>query len=143
VRGAGETASNGRRREGGARLTRLEVGERPDGRAPPVSDRRKKKREEAVLGRRGRVAGPLGPSARAREKEKAAGLGCLRAEGMLGRREKRKREGEREGKGFLFFLLKFLFKFIFQTFKLQSNKNPCIRIMMHKHLLFLNYFSDV
>jgi hypothetical protein len=37
------------------------------------------------------------------EKEKASGLGCLRAEGMLGRREKRKREGEGEGKGFSFF----------------------------------------
>jgi hypothetical protein len=36
------------------------------------------------------------------EKEKASGLGCLRAEGMLGRREKRKREGEGEGKGFPF-----------------------------------------
>jgi hypothetical protein len=77
------------------------------------------------------------------EKEKASGLGCLRAEGMLGRREKRKREGEGEGKGISFFKKKFFSNSFFQTFKLQSNKNPCIRIMMHKHLLFLNYFSDV
>jgi hypothetical protein len=61
----------------------------------------KEKGGEVVLGRRGRQAGPLGPSARAQEKEKAAGLGFLRAEGMLGRREKRKREGE--GKGISFF----------------------------------------
>jgi hypothetical protein len=51
------------------------------------------------------------------------------------------REERGEGEGFLF--LKILFKFVFQTFKLQPNRNPCIRIMMHKHLLFLNYFSDV
>jgi hypothetical protein len=98
-----------------------------------------------VLGRRGRQAGPLGPSARAREKEKAAGLGLVHGLKKNVGPAGKKREGEGEGgrKGFLFFLLKFLFKFIFQTFKLQSNKNPCIRIMMHKHLLFLNYFSDV
>jgi hypothetical protein len=37
----------------------------------------KRKGGEAVLGRRGRQAGPLGPSARAWEKEKAAGLGLV------------------------------------------------------------------
>jgi hypothetical protein len=52
------------------------------------------------------------------------------------------KEREERGKGFSF-SFKFLFKFIFQTFKLQTNRNPCIRIMMHKHLLFLNYFSNV
>jgi hypothetical protein len=60
------------------------------------------------------------------------------------KRAEMKKGGEREGEGeerVLFFLNSF--KFIFQTFKLQSNKNPCIQIMMHKHLLSLNYFSDV
>jgi hypothetical protein len=64
-----------------------------------------------------------------------------------------KREGEswaswsgpQEGKGReerekdLFF--KKLFSNHFQTFKLRSNKKPCIRIMMHKHLLFLILFN--
>jgi hypothetical protein len=36
--GRGEAAGNGRRREGGAQLTRLEVGDGPDSRVPPVSD---------------------------------------------------------------------------------------------------------
>jgi hypothetical protein len=91
--------------------------------------------------------GQLGPAcSRGEEKEEEGLLAWewLRAkreerEREMGRLEKRKREGEGEGKGFSFFLLNFLFKFVFQTFK----QNPCIRIMMHKHLLFLNYFSDV
>jgi hypothetical protein len=96
-----------------------------------------------VLGRRSSDAGPLGPAyARGEEKEKKerplAWDACGPKE-MLGQRERKERE--REEKRISFF--KFLFKFIFQTFKLQSNKNPCIRIMMHKHLLFLKYFSDV
>jgi hypothetical protein len=73
----------------------------------------------------------------AREKgRKACRPGILRA----GLEEK----GERGGEGRVLFCFFFKsFKFIFQTFKLQSNKNPCIQIMMHKHLLSLNYFSDV
>jgi hypothetical protein len=102
---------------------------------------RKRKGGGGRAGPAGCEVGPLGPSARARkEKEKASGLGCLRAEiGPAGEM----RERERGRKGFPFSFSKFRFKYIFQTFKLQTNKNPCIRIMMHKHLLFLNYFSDV
>jgi hypothetical protein len=71
VRGAGEAAGNGRRLEGGAADPRLEVGERPDGRAPPVGLRRKKKKGGAVLGRRKRRLGRCGRTARARgRKEK-------------------------------------------------------------------------
>jgi hypothetical protein len=75
----------------------------------------------------------------AREKRKK-GLPAWDLAGWA-RRKGREREREREGSCFVFF--KNSFKFIFQTFKLQSNKNPCIQIMMHKHLLSLNYFSDV
>jgi hypothetical protein len=54
------------------------------------------------------------------------------------------RKGERErGREEFVFFFQISFKFIFQTFKLKSNKNPCIQIMMHKHLFSLNYFSDV
>jgi hypothetical protein len=65
----------------------------------------------------------MGCGLREKEKEKVG-------RGEMGR----KREGER-GVRFCGFLFKF-FSF-FQTFKLHSNKKPCIRIMMHKHLLFL------
>jgi hypothetical protein len=53
------------------------------------------------------------------------------------------RERGREREGFVSFFFQISFKFIFQTFKLKSNKNPCIQIMMHKHLFSLDYFSDV
>jgi hypothetical protein len=117
------------------------VGEGPDGRAPPVSLRCKKKRERGRCWAGGVAElGQLGRRAREERKRKGLWPGCLRAEvGPAGEM----RERERGRKGIPFSFLKFLFKFIFQTFKLQSNKNPCIRIMMHKHLLFLNYFSDV
>jgi hypothetical protein len=90
------------------------------------------------------MLGPLGPAyARGGETGRRPGwfTGLKRKkEGKeMGRMEEKREE---RGKGFSF-SFKFLFKFIFQTFKLQSNRNPCIRIMMHKHLLFLNYFSDV
>jgi hypothetical protein len=62
----------------------------PDGRAPPVSDRRKRKRGRGGWAGRGRRTGPVGPQARASAGEKADGLGWLR-----GLREKR--EGERDG----------------------------------------------
>jgi hypothetical protein len=141
VRGAGEAAGNGRRREGGARLTRLEVGEGPDGRVPPVSDRRKNKREGGGAGPAGEGRlGQLGPSARARkEKEKASGLGCLRAE-FGPAREMRERERGRKGFPFSF---KISFQIHFSNIQTSIKQNPCIRIMMHKHLLFLNYYSDV
>jgi hypothetical protein len=61
---------------------------------------------------------------------------------MLGRREKRKREGEGEGKGFPF-SFKISFQIHFSNIQSSIKQNPCIQIMMHKHLLFLNYFSDV
>jgi hypothetical protein len=70
------------------------------------------------------------------KEEKASGLKWLRAKEV----EERERERERR---VLSFFSQISFKFNFQTFKLQSNKNPCIQIMMHKHLLSLNYFSDV
>jgi hypothetical protein len=80
-------------------------------------------------------AGPTGPVLHARERRKASRPGS-RGLGWKGR----EREGGSEE--FVFFF-QISFKFIFQTFKLKSNKNPCIQIMMHKHLCFLNYFSDV
>jgi hypothetical protein len=61
---------------------------------------------------------------REKEKEKCA------AERWAGREKGR---GER---GFGVFFLN-SFQIHFQTFKLYSNKKPCIRIMIHKHLLFL------
>jgi hypothetical protein len=65
----------------------------------------------------------------------------LRAEaGPAGRKEKEK-ERERE-KGFSF-SFKFSFQIHFSNIQTSIKQNPCIRIMMHKHLLFLNYFSDV
>jgi hypothetical protein len=73
----------------------------------------------------------------AKEKErKACRPGNLRA-GL----EERERERER-GKGFVFFLKKF-FQIHFSNIQTPIKQNPCIRIMMHKHLLSLNYFSDV
>jgi hypothetical protein len=67
-----------------------------------------------------------------------------RRKGPLARRGlKGKKGSEREKRGFSFF---FSFKFFFQIHfsNIQTSiKNPCIQIMMHKHLLFLNYFSDV
>jgi hypothetical protein len=120
VRGAGRRPVTAGGAREGARLTRLEVGDEPDGRAPPVSPWcKKEKGEGAVLCRRVAELGQLGRRARVK-KRKGLWPGCLRAEGLLGRREKRKREGE--GKRVFLFLLNFLFKFIFQTFKLQSNK---------------------
>jgi hypothetical protein len=111
--------------DGGAADPRLEVGERPDARAPPVSDRPQKKKGGGVLGRRGCEAGPAwADGARAGKKKKAAGLGWMRAERNAGPAGKEKRGRGREKDFSLFF--KFLFKFIFQTFKLQSNRNPCI-----------------
>jgi hypothetical protein len=61
-----------------------------------------------------------------REKEKEKGK-------WAGERWARREKG-REERGLGVFLLNFHF---FQTFKLHSNKKPCIRIMIHKHLLFL------
>jgi hypothetical protein len=42
-----------------AAIPRLEVRDGPDGRAPPASDRHKRKRGGAVLGQRWKRAGPL------------------------------------------------------------------------------------
>jgi hypothetical protein len=98
-----------------------------------------------VLGRRSSEAGPAWAGLRAREKTgRRPGI----VHGLKEKEKERrgKRDGsaggkEREERGEEFsFSFKFLFKFIFQTFKLQSNRNPCIRIMMHKHLLFSRLF---
>jgi hypothetical protein len=100
----------------------------------------KRKGRGAELGRRGKQAGPLGPSARTGKKRPLA-LGCLRAEAGPAREKEKERERERE-KGFPF-SFKFSFQIHFSNIQTSIKQNPCIRIMMHKHLLFLNYFSDV
>jgi hypothetical protein len=92
-----------------------------------------------VLGRRGEGLGRwAGLPARGKKERKGQP-----AWDFVGWARRKGREGER-GKGlFLSFFFQISFKFIFQTFTLKSNKNPCIQIMMHKHLFSLNYFSDV
>jgi hypothetical protein len=92
-----------------------------------------------VLGRRGSGLGQLGPAYSRGEgkKEKACWPGWLRAE-----IEERERERGR-GKGVLPFSFKFSFQIHFSNIRTSIKQNPCIRIMMHKHLLFLNYFSNV
>jgi hypothetical protein len=85
--------------------------------------------------------GQLGPAC-ARGRKKADGLkvrGLWRGGGdgnWAGWRKRERGEGERD-------FFQTLFKFVFQTFKLPSNKKPCIQIMMHMHLLFLIYLSDI
>jgi hypothetical protein len=81
--------------------------------------------------------------ARALARKKVGVLGKV-----CGLREKEKRKKSGPGKrwaarekwrgqrGFGDFFLN-SFQIHFQTFKLHSNNKPCIRIMMHKHLLFL------
>jgi hypothetical protein len=113
VRGAGEAAGNGRRLEGGAADPRLEVGERPDGRALPVGLWRKKKRGKALCWAGGeRRTGPLwADCARTGKKRKrplARGVRGLKE--MLGRRGEKRGRGRRKGFSLSF---KFLFKFIF------------------------------
>jgi hypothetical protein len=80
-----------------------------------------------------------------------AGEGGRRPGSLRGLKEKERRKGlaglrrKERGEGvkvFLFFK-KFFSNSFFKLSILQSNRNPCIRIMMHKHLLFLNYFSDI
>jgi hypothetical protein len=108
----------------------------------------KKKRGGAVLGRRVARLGQLGRCARGKEKKRKgpAGLGWLRA--------KKRRKGERDGpagekkergrgKRVFPFSFKFSFQIHFSNIQTSIKQNPCIRIMMHKHLLFLNHFSDV
>jgi hypothetical protein len=97
----------------------------------------KRKGEGAVLGRRVADWANLGRCARGEKKKKRpAGLGWLRAKS-----EGRERERVRV---FSFsFSFKFPFQIHFSNLQTSIKQNPCIRIMMHKHLLFLNYFSDV
>jgi hypothetical protein len=92
----------------------MEVGDERDGRAPPVSVRRKKeKREKGGAGPAGERIGPTWAVARAGEKERP-----LAWNGCGPKIEERERERERRRKGF-----PFSFKISFQiTFKLQSNK---------------------
>jgi hypothetical protein len=118
-------------------LTRLEVGDGPDSRVPPVSDWSKKKRERGGAGPAGWRIGPTWAVARAgRRKRKGlpAWAGC-------GPKVKGERDRERER--VLPFSFKFSFQIRFSNIQTSIKQNPCIRIMMHKHLLFLNYFSDV
>jgi hypothetical protein len=93
-----------------------------------------------VLGRRGEQAGPLWADCAREERKRPLAQGIRGLEEGVGRLERKEREREEV---FLFFFKQILFKFVFQTFKLQTIRNPCIRIMMHKHLLFLDYFGDV
>jgi hypothetical protein len=90
-----------------------------------------------VLGRRVAKLGQLGPL-RAQGKEKEKGLPAWILCGP-----KVKGERERGEEGFAFFLKKNFFQIHFSNIQTPIKQNPCIRIMMHKHLLFLNYFSDV
>jgi hypothetical protein len=67
--GAMDPAGNGRRLEGGAAISRLEVEGAPDRGAPPVSPWRKREREEAQCWADGESRlGQRGPPARARGK---------------------------------------------------------------------------
>jgi hypothetical protein len=79
--------------------------------------------------------GHLGRCTRERKKKASGLIAC-------GLKEKKGREREGEGKKVLFFF-KFSFQIHFSNIQTSIKQNPCIRIMMHKHLLFLNYFSDV
>jgi hypothetical protein len=100
VRGAGEAAGNGRHLEGGRLTRRSKVGERPDGRAPPVGLWRKKKRGGggSWAGGRGGL-GRCGLTARARRKGRwPNGLRAERDVGPAGRKER-----EREEKRIFFF----------------------------------------
>jgi hypothetical protein len=92
-----DPAVNGRRLEGGAAIPRLEVEGAPDRGAPPVSLRRKREREEAVLGLRGRQAGPArAVCTRTGKRPLARGVcGLKEGVGRLWREERRE--------GFLFF----------------------------------------
>jgi hypothetical protein len=70
----GEAVGNGRHLEGGRLTRRSKVGERPDGRAPPVGVWHEKEKGASELGRRGNGAGPAWAGQHAREDE-ADGLG--------------------------------------------------------------------
>jgi hypothetical protein len=88
-----------------------------------------------VLGRRGCGVGPLGPArSRGEEKEKACWPGMVAGQN----RRKGEREGEEKKRVFLFFSFKFSFQIHFSNIQTSIKQNLCIRIMMHKHLLFLN-----
>jgi hypothetical protein len=98
--GAMDPAGNGRRLEGGAAIPRLEVGDGPDGRAPPASDRpQKNERGGGTSWAGGRDGlGRCGLTACAQRKGRWPG--ALRAERGVGP------VGEkREGEGFLFSFL--------------------------------------
>jgi hypothetical protein len=124
---------------GGAAIPWLEVGGAPDRGvhlSAPGIKRKGRRRGVGPAGRAGWAAAgwkrrPAAWELRGLKKERGKGIGPAGKKG---------REGKER---FFSFSFKFLFKFVFQTFKLQSNRNPCIRIMMHIHLLFLDYFSDV
>jgi hypothetical protein len=104
----------------------------------PVTARKRKGWRQCWAG--GEQTGPT--RAAVHGERRPAALLVSGQEKKVGRLEKiGERRGRKEKKKVFFF--KTLFKIVFQTFKLQSNRNPCIRIMMHKHLLFLNYFSDI
>jgi hypothetical protein len=78
--------------------------------------------------------------ARKGNRKRTAGLYWMRAE----RIEERGREREGEERIFLFFFfLNFSFQIHFSNIQTSIKQNPCIRIMMHKHLLFLIYFNDI
>jgi hypothetical protein len=87
-----------------------------------------------VLGRRGGRLGQRGPTrAREEEKEKACRPDCLWA----------KSEGRERERVRVLPFFKISFQIHFSNIQTSIKQNPCIQIMMHKNLLFLNYFSDV
>jgi hypothetical protein len=111
----------------GVAIPRLEVEGAPDRGVPPVSLWHKRKRGARYWAGGRAKLGRCRLPARA-EKGRWPGKVC----GL--KKEKREEEGNwaswkrrerEERKVFSFF--KILFKFVFQTFKLQSNRNPCIR----------------
>jgi hypothetical protein len=77
----------------------------------------KRKRGRGGAGPAGWRVGPTGPSARAREKEKASGLLAC------GLKEEKGREREGEGKMFLFFFVYILFNFFFKHSNFNQTKS--------------------
>jgi hypothetical protein len=90
----------------------------------------KKKRGERVGPAGEAELGQLGP-AYARGRKRSTAWDGSRAERKRKGRGKRngpagEKEREEREKVFSFSFFKILFKFVFQTFKFQSNRNPCI-----------------
>jgi hypothetical protein len=97
-----------------------------------ASGAKKRKGRRGGAGPAGERIGPTWAVARAGEKERP-----LAWNGCGPKIEERERERERRRKGFPF-SFKISFQIHFSNIQTSIKENPCIRIMMHKHLLFLN-----